>query len=70
MPAISPAAAHHRARIAGLTRAGVPPDDPRYDEARRNLRTQVIIDRTDRLLAELSESLRPVRVGPGGGDAA
>jgi hypothetical protein len=76
----SAAAAHHRARIGGLKRRGVPADDPRYDEARRALRAQVIADHVEKLLADwppltdeqrskLAELLRPVRV-PGGGDAA
>ena len=80
MPALSPEARTARARIGGLKRSGVPDDDPRYDEARRDLRAQVLTDYVQRVLddwppltaeqrSKLAELLRPVRVHDGG-DAA
>ena len=74
MPAPSSNVAHHRATLAGLASGGVPPDDPRYDEARRGLRAALLADYIDRVLAQappltdeqrskLAELLRPVRVG-------
>ena len=70
----SPAAAHHRAALAGLASGGVPPDDPRYDEHRRGLAAALLTDYIERVLAQappltdeqrskLAELLRPVRVG-------
>jgi hypothetical protein len=69
----SPAAAHSRARLAGLASAGVPADDPRYDEARRDLAAALLNEHIQRVLAEappltkqqraeLAELLRPIRV--------
>jgi hypothetical protein len=77
MPALSPEARRHAARIGGLKRSGVPDDDPRYDEARRDLRAQILHDYVERVLADwppltaeqrakLAELLRPVRVHGGG----
>jgi hypothetical protein len=51
LPALSPEARRHRARLGGLKRSGVPDDDPRYDEARRDLRAQVLTDYVQRTLA-------------------
>jgi hypothetical protein len=74
MPAPSSNVAHHRAILAGLASGGVPPDDPRYDEARRGLAAAKLTEYVERVLAEapplsdaqrakLAELLRPVRVG-------
>jgi hypothetical protein len=76
MPALPPEARTARARIGGLKRSGVPDDDPRYDEARRDLRAAMLADHIERLLASwppltseqrsnLAELLRPVRGGGG-----
>lgn len=51
---LSPAAAHFRARLAGLARTNVPQDDPRYAEARHGLRVAVLVDRATRLAEELA----------------
>jgi hypothetical protein len=78
MPALSPEARSHRARIGGLKRSGVPDDDPRYDEARRDLRAQVLTDYVQRVLddwppltaeqrSKLAELLRPIRIHADGG---
>jgi hypothetical protein len=47
--ALSPAAAHHRSRIAALSRDREP-DDPEIIEARRALRAQRISDYLDKAL--------------------
>ncbi len=76
MPALSPEAVSARARLGGLKRSGVPSDDPRYDEARRDLRAEVLAAYVRRVLddwppltaaqrASLAELLRPVRDGGG-----
>jgi hypothetical protein len=59
MPAISPAAARHRAHIAGLTRVGVPVHDPRYADARHSLRAALIADHDDKLATRLAALLAP-----------
>jgi hypothetical protein len=70
---ISAEAASHRGRLGGLTRTGVPADDPRYDEERRALRAAVLADHIERTLddwppltleqrSRLAELLRPVRI--------
>jgi hypothetical protein len=67
-----PEAAYHRAAIAGLTKNGVPKDDPRYAEHRRALDAALladhirkVVDRAPPLTAEqrtkLAELLKPVR---------
>ena len=77
MPAPSPAVAHHRATLAGLASGGVPPDDPRYDDANRGLRAALLTDYIERVLAQappltdeqrskLAELLKPIRVRRGG----
>jgi hypothetical protein len=80
MARISPAAAHHRAKIASISRciaAGErPPDDPGLLDAKRGLAAAKIHDFIDRVLAgadltdeqrtALAEQLRPVRVTGGG----
>jgi hypothetical protein len=48
----SPAAAHHRAKLGGLKRSGVPSHDPRYAQTRAALAAQVRADRIARLIAE------------------
>jgi hypothetical protein len=68
----SPEVAHYRARIGGLARRGVPTDDPRYEEARRDMHAQLIHEHVTKLLAKapplgpeqrtkLAELLKPVR---------
>jgi hypothetical protein len=52
MPQLSPAARSARARLGGLKRCAVPPDDPRYAEAKRDLRAHKLIDHIERALAE------------------
>ena len=49
---MSPAAAHHRARLGGLKRLGVPAEDPRYDEARRDLAAQLLAEHIEKVLAK------------------
>ena len=81
----SPSAAHHRAALAGLARNGVPKDDPRYAEHRRQLDAALLADHIERVLAKappltaaqrarLAELLKPVRRSTsfrnGGRDAA
>ena len=72
---LSPDAAHYRARLGGLKSRGVPDNDPRYDEARRDLRAAVLTDYVERMLADwppltdeqrskLAELLKPVRIHP------
>jgi hypothetical protein len=78
MPALNREARSARARLGGLKRSGVPPDDPRYDAAKGDLRAAMLADHIERLLASwppltseqrsnLAELLRPVRVRGGGG---
>jgi hypothetical protein len=78
MAALPPEARSARARIGGLKRGGVPDTDPRYDQARRDLRAAVLCEHIERVLADwpplsaeqrsqLAELLRPVRVHGGGG---
>ena len=76
MAPLSPAAAHHRAKIAGLgvgVKTGVrQPDDPELRDARRDYAAARIHDYVLKILAEapplsdeqrntLAELLRPVR---------
>jgi hypothetical protein len=72
LPPASPKAAHHRSRIGGLKRQGVPETDPRYAEARQALQQQVYADKIARLVAKspplteeqltnLYELLAPIR---------
>jgi hypothetical protein len=72
---MSPTSAHHRARIAGLSRAvrnGERTDDTELVDAQRDFATARIADYIDKVLAEappltdqqrtrLAELLRPVR---------
>ena len=75
---ISPEAAHHRARVASLTRAvrngERPADDPELADAHQHLKSLRITEFVQRQLAEappltdqqrdqLAELLRPVRRG-------
>lgn len=46
-----------RATIAGLARRGVPDSDPRWDEARRNLKARKI----DKFIREVVDSAPPPR---------
>ena len=49
--AISPAAAHHRARIAALSRDR-DPNDPELVDARRSLRAETLAEHVSRVIAE------------------
>lgn len=53
---LSDAAARHRGRIAGLTRAvrngERPADDPELTEARRDLRAEVLAGHVEKVLAQ------------------
>lgn len=75
---ISPEAAHHRGRIAGLTRAvrngERPADDPELDDARQSLAAARLASYIERTLADwptltteqrdrLAQLLKPVAVG-------
>ncbi len=51
MSGLSPAAAHHRARIAALTRDRAP-DDPELIGAHAEFKTQRLADHVDRVLAD------------------
>lgn len=55
MAALPPKARSERARIGGMRRGGVPEDDPRFTEARRNFRAAVLANRAERLMAEMAE---------------
>jgi hypothetical protein len=54
--ALSPAASHHRGRIAGLSRAirngERPADDPEIIDARRALRAERLADHVQQVIAE------------------
>ena len=50
MPALSSAVATARARLGGLARCDVPDTDPRYDEARRELRAAVLAEHVERVV--------------------
>jgi hypothetical protein len=76
MPALPPEARTAVARIGGMKRCGVPDHDPRYDEARREIRAAMATDYVRRLLddwppltaeqrSKLAELLRPVRIHGG-----
>jgi hypothetical protein len=63
--AISSAAAHHRAKIASITRAiraGEPPtDDPELEQAKRDLHDVLLAERVEKILVDfpkLSEHLQ------------
>lgn len=49
--ALSPAAAHHRGKLAALSRSRTP-DDPELLEARRDLRAERLADYVARIVAE------------------
>lgn len=53
---LSDAAAHHRARIAGITRAvrkgERPADDPELPQAQRDLRAEVLASHVEKVLAQ------------------
>ncbi len=51
MSGLAPAAAHHRARIAALTRDRAP-DDPELVCAHDEFKTQRLADHVDRVLAD------------------
>jgi hypothetical protein len=74
MAPLPPAAAHHRARLAGLRKR--PPGDPEVLDAQRGLASAKIADYIERTLAaappltaeqrdKLAELLRPVRAAEG-----
>jgi hypothetical protein len=48
--AVSPATAHHRGRVAALSRDR-DPDDPDLIEARRDLRAEVLAEHVSRVIA-------------------
>jgi len=50
--ALTPAAAHHRARIGALSRDRKP-DDPELLEARRQLRAERLAEHVKRVVAQL-----------------
>jgi hypothetical protein len=64
MARLTPAAAHYRARVAGLHRAvrngERPVNDTALQEARRNLEQQRALDRVDGLVAELVAAAPPL----------
>jgi hypothetical protein len=68
----------YRAKLGGLARCGVPADDPRYLEAREELRRHVCVEHIEKLIAEappltteqrtkLAQLLEPVRIHLGDG---
>ena len=81
MPAPPPSkpVAHHRARVASLSRDRKS-DDPEFVAARQDLAAQMLAEHIERVLAKappltaeqrtkLAELLKPVRI-PAGGDVA
>jgi hypothetical protein len=76
-PPPSPPVAHHRARVASLSRDR-DPCDPELLDARRALSTQVLAEYIEKVLSaappltaeqrtKLAELLKPVRIPAGGG---
>jgi hypothetical protein len=64
--AISSAAAHHRAKIASLTRAiragERPTDDPELEQAKRDLHDVLLAERVEKIVADFPKLSEPLKV--------